>query len=140
MIPELGHFGLALAVALGTAQAVLPLWGAYARDRRLMAAAPALAIGQLIAVGASFLCLLWSALTDDFTVLNIAENSSTLKPLLYKITGIWGDHEGSVLLWCLILALCGAAVAAFGRDLPSTLRARVIGVSVPSLPAFCCSR
>jgi cytochrome c-type biogenesis protein CcmF len=128
MIPELGHFALALAVALAAAQAVLPLWGAYARDLRLMAAAPALAIGQLIALGTSFLCLMVSAVTDDFSVLNVAENSNTLKPLLYKITGTWGDHEGSILLWCLILALCGGAVAIFGRNLPSALRARVIGV------------
>jgi cytochrome c-type biogenesis protein CcmF len=128
MIPELGHFALALAVALAVAQMVLPLWGAHARDLRLMAAAPALALGQLIALAASFLCLVISAVTDDFSVLNIAENSNTLKPLLYKITGTWGDHEGSILLWCLILALCGGAVAVFGRNLPSALRARVIGV------------
>jgi cytochrome c-type biogenesis protein CcmF len=128
MIPELGHFALALAVALAAAQAVLPLWGAHARDLRLMAAAPALAIGQLLALATSYMCLVLSAVTDDFSVLNIAENSNTLKPLLYKITGTWGDHEGSILLWCLILALCGGAVAAFGRNLPSALRARVIGV------------
>jgi cytochrome c-type biogenesis protein CcmF len=128
MIPELGHFALALAVALAAAQAVLPLWGAHVRNRQLMAAAPALAIGQLITLGTSFLCLVWSAVTDDFTVLNVAENSNTLKPLLYKITGSWGDHEGSILLWCLILALCGGAVGSFGRNLPSALRARVIGV------------
>jgi cytochrome c-type biogenesis protein CcmF len=128
MIPELGHFALALAVALAVAQAVLPLWGAHARDLRLMAAAPALALGQLVALGAAYICLIISAVTDDFSVLNIAENSNTLKPLLYKITGTWGDHEGSILLWCLILAFCGGAVAVFGRNLPSALRARVIGV------------
>jgi cytochrome c-type biogenesis protein CcmF len=128
MIPELGHFALALAVALAVAQAVLPLWGAHVRDLRLMAAAPALALGQLLALGTSYLCLIASAVTDDFSVLNIAENSNTLKPLLYKITGTWGDHEGSILLWCLILAFCGGAVAVFGRNLPSALRARVIGV------------
>jgi cytochrome c-type biogenesis protein CcmF len=128
MIPELGHFALALAVALATAQAVIPLWGARARDPRLMAAAPALALGQLIALAASYGALVWSAVTDDFTVLNIVENSNTLKPLIYKITGTWGNHEGSILLWCLILALCGGAVATFGRNLPSALRARVIGV------------
>jgi cytochrome c-type biogenesis protein CcmF len=128
MIPELGHFALALAVALAAAQAVLPLWGAHARDLRLMAAAPALALGQLLALGTSYLCLIASAMTDDFSVLNIAENSNTLKPLIYKISGTWGDHEGSILLWCLILALCGGAVAVFGRNLPSALRARVIGV------------
>jgi cytochrome c-type biogenesis protein CcmF len=128
MIPELGHFALALAVAISAAQAVLPLWGAHTRDARLMAAAPALAIGQMLALVTAFLCLVASAVTDDFSVLNIAENSNTMKPLLYKITGTWGDHEGSILLWCLILALCGGAVALFGRNLPSALRARVIGV------------
>ena len=128
MIPELGHFALALAVALATAQAVIPLWGAHGRDVRLMAAAPGLALGQLIALAAAYGALTWSAVTDDFTVLNIIENSNSLKPLVYKITGTWGNHEGSILLWCLILAICGGAVALFGRNLPSAMRARVIGV------------
>jgi cytochrome c-type biogenesis protein CcmF len=128
MTPELGHFALALAVALAGAQAILPLVGAHRTDVRLMATAPALAIGQLIALATAFASLVWSAVTDDFSVLNIAENSNSMKPLIYKITGTWGNHEGSVLLWCLILALCGGAVAAFGRNLPSALRARVIGV------------
>ena len=128
MIPEIGHFALALAVALAAAQAALPLWGAQARDARLMAAAPALALGQLIALATAYAALTWCAVSDDFTVLNIVENSNTLKPLIYKITGTWGNHEGSILLWCLILAFCGGAVALFGRNLPSALRARVIGV------------
>ena len=128
MIPELGHFALALAVAIAFAQAVLPLWGAWRRDARLMQAAPALAIGQFVALAAAMLCLMYSAVTDDFSVLNIADNSHSLKPLLYKITGTWGDHEGSILLWCFILAACGAGVAAFAGTLPSSLRARVIGV------------
>ncbi|MBV8094366.1 MAG: heme lyase CcmF/NrfE family subunit [Acetobacteraceae bacterium] len=128
MIPELGHFALALAVALAAAQAVLPLWGAASRDKRLMASAPALALGQLIALATAYACLIWSAVTDDFSVLNIAQNSNSLKPLIYKITGTWGNHEGSILLWCLILAICSGAVGVFGRNLPSSLRARVIGV------------
>ena len=128
MIPELGHFALALAVALATAQAVLPLWGAQRRDARLMAAAPPLAIGQLIALATAFGALAWSSVVSDFSVSNVAQNSQALKPLIYKITGTWGNHEGSILLWCLILACCGGAVAAFGRSLPSALRARVIGV------------
>lgn len=128
MIPELGHFALALAVVLAGAQAVLPLLGAQARDVRLMQTAPALAIGQMIALITSYGCLVWSAVVDDFSVANVAENSSAMKPLIYKITGTWGNHEGSILLWCLILALCGGSVAAFGRALPSGLRARVIGV------------
>jgi cytochrome c-type biogenesis protein CcmF len=128
MIPELGHFALALAVAIAIGQAVLPIWGAHRRDARLIAAAPALAIGQFIALATAFGCLVWASVIDDFSVLNIAENSHSLKPLLYKITGAWGNHEGSTLLWCLILAVCGAAVAVFGGNLPSSLRARVIGV------------
>jgi cytochrome c-type biogenesis protein CcmF len=128
MIPELGHYALALAVAMAFAQAAVPLWGAHRRDVRLMAAAPGLALGQLIALAGAYVCLTWSSVTDDFSVLNVAENSNSLKPLIYKISGVWGNHEGSILLWCLILALCGGAVAVFGRNLPGSLRARVIGV------------
>ncbi|HET7882471.1 MAG TPA: heme lyase CcmF/NrfE family subunit, partial [Acetobacteraceae bacterium] len=128
MIPELGHFALALAVVMAGAQAALPLLGARARDVRLMNTAPALAIGQLVALATAYGCLIWSAVVDDFSVANVVENSNSLKPLLYKVTGTWGNHEGSILLWCLILALCGGAVAGFGRALPSSLRARVIGV------------
>ena len=128
MIPELGHFALALAVVIAAAQAVLPLIGAARRDAALMASAPSLAFGQFLALALAFGALLWSSVVSDFSVYNIAENSQSLKPLLYKITGVWGDHEGSILLWCLILALCGAAVGAFGRALPAAVRARVIGV------------
>ena len=128
MIPELGHFALALAVAFAAAQLIIPLWGAQSRDVRLMAAAPALAYGQLIALIAAYGSLVWSSVIDDFSVLNVAENSHSLKPMIYKISGTWGNHEGSILLWCLILAICGAAVGLFGRNLPSSLRARVIGV------------
>jgi cytochrome c-type biogenesis protein CcmF len=128
MIPELGHFALALAVVIAGAQSVLPLFGAHARDARLMQTAPALAIGQFIALATAYGCLVWSAVVDDFSVANVVEYSNSLKPLIYKITGTWGNHEGSILLWCLILALCGGAVATFGRALPSSLRARVIGV------------
>ena len=128
MIPELGHFALALACATAGAQAVIPLWGAWRNDARAVAAAPALALGQLLALLTAAGCLVWSSVTDDFSVQNIAENSHTLKPLLYKITGAWGNHEGSILLWALILGLCGGAVAVFGRRLPGALRARVIGV------------
>ncbi len=126
--PEIGHFALALAVAFALAQAVLPLYGAWRRDARLIQSAPPLALGQLIALATAFGCLVWSSVSDDFSVLNVAENSHTLKPLLYKITGAWGNHEGSTLLWCLILAGCGGAVALFGTELPQALRARVIGV------------
>lgn len=128
MIAELGHFALALALILAFAQTVLPLIGAEQRDARLMATASPLAIGQTLAIAASFACLMYVYVINDTTVLNVVQNSHSLKPTLYKITGTWGNHEGSLILWVLILAMCGFAVAAFGRDLPSTLKARVIGV------------
>ncbi|MBP0446929.1 heme lyase CcmF/NrfE family subunit [Roseomonas sp. SSH11] len=128
MIPELGHFALALALALSLAQAVLPLLGAQRRDGRLMASGPGLALGVLIAVGAAFSALLWSFAVNDTTVSNVVQNSHSAKPMLYKLAGAWGNHEGSMVLWVLILALCGAAVSAFGRNLPGALRARVLAV------------
>src|ERR1700722_3927203 len=127
MIPELGHFALALAVALAGAQAILPLWGAYRRDARLMASAPALAIGQFIALATAYGCLVWSAVVEDFPCATVLENTNSLKPLIYKITGTWGNHEGSILLWFLLLRLCGGAVAGFGRTLPPSLAARALG-------------
>ncbi len=128
MIPELGRFALALACVLALTQAVLPILGARRGNVRLMAAGPALALGQLLALAAAAGALVWSSVVDDFTVVNVANNSNSLKPLLYKITGTWGNHEGSILLWGLVLALCGGAVALGGRGLPSALRARVLGV------------
>ena len=129
MIPELGHFALALAVALSFAQALLPLWGAWRRDVRMMQAAPALAIGQLIALATAYGCLVWSSVVDDFSVLNVAENSHSLKPMLYKITGTWGNHEGSdPALVPDPVDMRGRGGAVCGRNLPASLRARVIGV------------
>jgi cytochrome c-type biogenesis protein CcmF len=128
MIPELGNFALALATCLALAQAIMGIWGATRRDARMMAATPGLALGQFLALAAASAALVWAAVSNDFSVVNIAENSSTLKPLLYKITGTWGNHEGSILLWGLILGLCGAAVSIFGGNLPTALRARVLGV------------
>jgi len=128
VIAELGHFALALALILALAQTFLPLLGAEQRDARLMASASPLAIGQAVAIAISFGCLMYAYAINDTTVLNVVQNSHSAKPMLYKITGTWGNHEGSLILWVLILALCGFAVAAFGRDLPSTLKARVIGI------------
>ncbi len=128
MIPELGNFALALACCLAAAQAVLLLLGAERRDARLMAMAPGLAFGQLIAIATSFAALAWSNAISDFSVQNVAAFSQSQAPLFYKLTGTWGNHDGSILLWCLVLAICGATVGAFGANLPATLRARVIGV------------
>jgi cytochrome c-type biogenesis protein CcmF len=128
MIPELGNFALALACALAFAQAVIGIWGGHRHDRRLMAATPGLALGQLLALAGAAGALVWASVANDFSVINVAENSAIAKPLLYKITGAWGNHEGSILLWGLILGICGGLVSVFGRNLPSALRARVLGV------------
>jgi cytochrome c-type biogenesis protein CcmF len=128
VIAELGHFALALALILAFAQTVLPLLGAEWKDARLMATAAPLAIGQTLAIMAAFGCLMYSYATNDTTVMNVVQNSHSAKPMLFKITGTWGNHEGSMILWIMILALCGFAVSAFGRELPSSLKARVLGV------------
>jgi cytochrome c-type biogenesis protein CcmF len=131
MIPELGHFALVLALLLAGVQSILPLVGAAQGERRgalLMATGPSAAIGQMLFVALSFFCLMWSYAVSDFSVANVYQNSHSLKPMLYKLTGTWGNHEGSMVLWVLILALCSGAVAGFGQNLPATLRARVLAV------------
>ncbi|MFT8244227.1 heme lyase CcmF/NrfE family subunit [Roseomonas sp. BN140053] len=128
MIAELGHFALALACVLALAQTVLPLLGAHRSEARLIAAAPALALSGLLAVAAAFAALLWCFAANDTSVMAVVANSHSAKPMLYKLAGAWGNHEGSMVLWVLILGLCSGAVASFGGDLPATLRARVLGV------------
>ena len=128
MIPTLGHFALALAFAIAVAQSMIGLFGPNLRNPAVLRAAPALAIGQFIMLAASFAALVWAGVVSDYTVKNVAQFSSSTTPLLYRITGTWGNHDGSILLWCLILALCGGVVGAFGRTIPTSLRARVLGV------------
>jgi cytochrome c-type biogenesis protein CcmF len=128
MIPELGHFALALAVALAFAQGVVGIFAPGLRDPRAMRAAPALAISHFLAIGAAFAGLIYAGVVSDFTVENVADFSSSAVPLIYRITGTWGNHDGSMVLWCFILSLCGATVAMFGGGLPAGLRARVLGV------------
>ncbi|MBC7637721.1 MAG: heme lyase CcmF/NrfE family subunit [Acetobacteraceae bacterium] len=128
MFIETGHFALILALMVATAQAILPLVGAARRDAGLMGAGTSAAVIQFALVGLAMLALMNAYVTSDFSVINVIENSHTDKPLLYKITGVWGNHEGSMLLWVFMLALCGAAVAGFGRNLPPTLKARVLAV------------
>ena len=128
MIPELGHYALVLALLVALAQGTLPFVGASRGRLRLMALADHAAVLQFLLLGLAFLALVQSYLVSDFTVLNVVENSHSLKPLLYKLAGAWGNHEGSLLLWVLMLALFGAGVALFGGALPASLRARVLGV------------
>jgi cytochrome c-type biogenesis protein CcmF len=128
MIPELGHFALILALLLAVAQSLLPLIGAQRADARLMASGAPLATAGFVAVAISFAALMWAYAVNDTSVINVVQNSHSAKPMLYKITGTWGNHEGSMILWVMVLAGCAAAVAAFGRELPSALQARVLAV------------
>ena len=128
MIAEIGHFALIIALMLAVAQSMAPLYGAWRRNATLMALCSPLAWGQFLLLGVSFLCLTYLYVVSDFSVQNVFLNSHTQKPLLYKVSGVWGNHEGSILLWALILAFFGAAVAMFGRQLPQTFKARVLGV------------
>jgi cytochrome c-type biogenesis protein CcmF len=128
MIPELGHFALVLALALALIQATVPVLGARRGDALLMSVAATTAIGQFCFVALSFAALVACYVQSDFSVLTVFENSHSAMPLIYKITSTWGNHEGSMLLWVLILALFGAMVAVFGGNLPARLKANVLGV------------
>jgi cytochrome c-type biogenesis protein CcmF len=136
MIVELGHYALILAFALSLVQATVPLVGAHKGWVDWMAAANPLASAQFALVALSFAALTWAFVTSDFSVELVVLNSHTAKPLLYKITGVWGNHEGSLLLWVLILTLFGACAAWFGGNLPATLQARVLAVQSSIAAAF----
>lgn len=128
MIVETGHYALILALALSLVQGTFPLIGAQLRYAPWIAMARPVAIVQFGFVTISFAALTYAYVASDFSVLNVAMNSHSAKPLLYKVSGVWGNHEGSLLLWVLILTLFGATVAAFGGNLPPELRARVLSV------------
>ena len=128
MTVELGHFALVLALALSLVQAAVPLVGARMEHPRLMAVAEPAALTAFALVALAFAALTAAHVTSDFSVVNVWENSHSLKPMLYKFTGVWGSHEGSMLLWVLILTLFGALVAVGGRNLPQRLRATVLAV------------
>ncbi|MDH5748525.1 MAG: heme lyase CcmF/NrfE family subunit, partial [Rhodospirillales bacterium] len=128
MIVEAGHFALILALFMAVIQATLPIIGAHRGDATWMALGKPSALCQFVLIAFSFGCLTYAYVTSDFSVLNVVQNSHSAKPMLYKISGVWGNHEGSMLLWVLILALFGSSVAMFGRNLPPTLRARVLSV------------
>ena len=128
MIVEVGHYALILALALSLVQGTFPLIGAQLRYAPWIALARPVAIVQFGFVAISFAALTHAYVVSDFSVLNVAMNSHSAKPLLYKVSGVWGNHEGSLLLWVLILTLFGATVAAFGGNLPPELRARVLSI------------
>jgi cytochrome c-type biogenesis protein CcmF len=136
MTIELGHFALVLALLIAIFQMVVPAYGAHVRDQRMMAVAEPAALCQFGLLLVAFFALTVAYVSSDFSVANVANNSHSTKPLLYRISGVWGNHEGSMLLWVLILALFGAAVAAFGRNLPPTLKANVLAVQSSIAVAF----
>ncbi|MEL6964337.1 MAG: heme lyase CcmF/NrfE family subunit [Pseudomonadota bacterium] len=128
MITELGHYALVLALGLSIVQSTLPFWGASRNDPQLMALAPSAAIGQFIFMVLAFAALVYAFAVSDFSVINVATNSHSSKPMIFKIAASWGNHEGSMVFWILILAFYGALVAIFGRNLPPAFKARVLGV------------
>jgi cytochrome c-type biogenesis protein CcmF len=136
MIAELGHYALVLALALALVQASVPIYGARRNDLALMGVAGPTAVAQLLFVGCSFAALTACYVRSDFSVVNVFENSHSLKPLIYRISGVWGNHEGSMLLWVLILSVFGALVAVFGTNLPARLKANVLGVQSWIAAAF----
>jgi cytochrome c-type biogenesis protein CcmF len=128
MIPELGHFALILALLLALVQGTLPIIGAAKRIPAWMALARPVARGQFLFVAIAFGCLAWSFYSSDFSVLNVATNSNSQLPVQYKIAASWGSHEGSILLWVLMLSGWTFAVAQRSRHLPNEMVARVLGV------------
>ena len=128
MIIEIGHFSLVLALFVALLQATMPVLGAARGHIGWMEVGRSAAIAQFGLCAIAMACLMHAYLTSDFSVLNVYQNSHTDKPLLYKLTGVWGNHEGSMLLWVFMLSLCGAAVAIFSDNLPPALRARVLAV------------
>ncbi|ANT59125.1 c-type cytochrome biogenesis protein CcmF [Salipiger sp. CCB-MM3] len=136
MITEFGHFALILAFFVACVQAVVPMIGAHKRWPGWMAVAEPAATAQFLLVALSFGALMHAFITSDFSLRLVVLNSHSAKPLIYKISGVWGNHEGSMLLWVLILSLFGAMAAWFGGNLPPTLRARVLSVQAAVGVAF----
>jgi cytochrome c-type biogenesis protein CcmF len=136
MIAEFGHYALVLALALALVEASVPMVGARKNDPVLMAGAGPAALAQFCFVATAFAALTICYVRSDFSVLNVFENSHSAKPLVYKLSGLWGNHEGSMLLWVLILSLFGALVALFGGNLPARLKATVLAVQASIAVAF----
>ncbi|WP_243367610.1 heme lyase CcmF/NrfE family subunit [Microvirga solisilvae] len=136
MLVEAGHYALALALGLSLIQFIVPLWGARASDPVLMSVAPATGLAVFGCVAFSFLALTIAYVSSDFSVLNVVQNSHSAKPLIYKISGVWGNHEGSMLLWILILTLFGAVVALAKNSIPLRLQANTLAVQAAVTIAF----
>ncbi len=133
---ELGHFALVVAFAVAFLQVTVPLVGIRRSWPQWMRAADTLAVMQCVLVMVAYAALTTAFVRSDFSVALVASHSHTAKPLLYKVTGVWGNHEGSMLLWILVLTVFGAAIAVTGRSLPSDLRAAVLAVQSAVSAAF----
>jgi cytochrome c-type biogenesis protein CcmF len=128
VIPEIGHFALILALSVAIVQGVFPMWGSLSRKAQWVTLAKPAAYAQLFFMIISFSCLLYAFLTNDFSVKYVATNSNSHMPTIFRISALWGAHEGSLLLWALILSLWGAAVAFFSKGIPPIMLARVLSV------------
>jgi len=128
MIADIGRFCLILALIITAVQVVTGLWGARRQSGVLMAVTSSAATAQFVFIGLAFALLIWLFAASDFSVMVVAANSATIKPMFYKITSAWGNHEGSMLLWVLILAFFGAAIGVLGRTMPAPFKARVLAV------------
>ncbi len=138
MIAELGQFALILAFATALYQTTVPLYGAWRGDQRLMAVAPPAAMLQVCLIAVAFGCLTWAYVTSDFSVENVYMNSHSDKPLIYKISGVWGNHEGSMVLWVLILRhfrLCRGDIRRQPAAQPESPRHRRSGLDLSGFPA-----
>lgn len=136
MSAEVGHFALWLALFMAASGVVLPTWGLYQKNNALVAFAKPLALGVFFFSALAFFALMYAFVVSDFSVALVFSNSHTAKPLLYKIAGTWGNHEGSMLLWILILSLFGLLVAVFGKHIPFHFQARVLSVQSALALAF----
>ena len=128
MIPELGHFALILALCVALVQGILSLLGAHQRWLQWIAVARPAAVAQAVLMAVAFGCLISAFVHNDFTVLYVAQHSNTLLPLPYRVAAVWGGHEGSLLLWVVMLSLWALAVSIFSKELPDAMLARVLGV------------
>ena len=128
MIVELGHFALFLALVAAIVQAVVPIWGTRVGSASAMKVADSAAQVQFLGCAAAFGALTYAFVVSDFSVLTVALNSHSSKPMLYKVTGVWANHEGSMLLWVLMLAVFGVLISVFGRMIPVVMRSHVLAV------------
>jgi cytochrome c-type biogenesis protein CcmF len=136
MIAELGHYALMLALGLALVQGTMPIVGTRTNDAVLMSMAAPTALAQFAFVAMAFTALATCYVISDFSVLNVFENSNSQMPLIYRLTSIWGNHEGSMMLWVSILTFFGALVAVFGNNLPAVLKANALAVQAWIAAAF----